>query len=51
MTSPATNVAASVGALIVAVGGAPALTVIGSAFVVLTPSETASRTVYCPGWA
>ena len=49
ITSPARNMAPSVGDRIVAVGGLPTLIVIGVDSVVLTPSETVSRAVYVPG--
>src|SRR5947207_15904205 len=48
MTSPATNVAPSVGARIVAAGGVPTLMVSGVETVVFTPSDTDNRTVYGP---
>ncbi len=49
ITSPAANVAPSVGARIVGVGTLPTLIVIGVALVDWTPSDTVSRAVYRPG--
>src|SRR4051794_10082807 len=51
MTSPARNVAPSVGAVIVAVGGLPTLIVIGVDTELFVPSETVSRITYRPGGA
>ena len=44
MTSPALNVAPSVGDRMVAVGRVPALMVSGAEIVEFTPSDTVSRT-------
>ncbi len=49
ITSPATNRVPSAGDRIVGVGTLPTLMVIGVETVVLTPSDTVSRTVYWPG--
>ena len=46
ITSPARKKTPSIGERIVAVGGLPALIVIGVEIVEFTPSETVSRTVY-----
>ena len=50
ITSPAPKDAPSWGDRIVAPGLFPALTVMGVDSVLLTPSETVSRAVYCPAW-
>ena len=49
ITSPARNVAPSVGVRIVPVGGLPTVIVIGVDRVVFVPSETDSRAEYVPG--
>ncbi len=49
ITSPARKVLPSCGVRIVAVGGLPTVIVSGVDSVVLVPSETVSRAVYCAG--